>query len=535
MSGLTLLKLFPTRVETKPCARRFQPLAHSAFRTLGLSASVSQAEVFDAASSVRLALKLGVNKTFDTDLPWLEPVSRAEADVRDASGRLSDPTRRAFERLFWFHGRVTSPPVTSAAELLRAVEGLLFRDSPAACHDAALLALAGLLRLDPALRETEAWAHALRLWRQTIEREEFWSLLVAADLKGEFEQLVTFGEVGELRARAPRLVSAPVAERAKDAIVREDLRMCSRALVVLRGAGLPGALLSEYEHDILGPLEDRIESSCGSAFVWVKLYSDGAQSSGRRRNVYNEAWRKFKNQLCPMLSDFLKLAGAHSHAARRVFEHAAENLYELSNAYDQNGQRAQSLFVCLKARALAPNGSVTLPLIEDKLREHGAELKDRTEEDFVALLAHELRERREPAGLFKDSALASDRTLAGAYGRRSTSSSSFSIALLLWLMIVASFFATNKCAGPPTSGPYPSLPYPPGALNFNGRDNWYNYNYNVNLQFPPLPLIKFPPYLVEPPNTSGRKRARRPRQAQPRVSPGGTLPPPSNLNAPRPE
>ncbi|MDQ3803639.1 MAG: hypothetical protein M3416_07400, partial [Acidobacteriota bacterium] len=70
---------------------RLEPVARSAFRTLGLTASASQAEVFEAAEALRLALKLGVEKKFDGDLAWLGSVARAEADVRDATGRLSDP------------------------------------------------------------------------------------------------------------------------------------------------------------------------------------------------------------------------------------------------------------------------------------------------------------------------------------------------------------------------------------------------------------------------------------------------------------
>src|SRR5205085_11491522 len=97
----------------------FEPVAHSAFRTLGLAACASQREVGEAASSVRLALKVGVCKSFDSDLAWLGQPAREESDVRDAVGCLSEPAQRAFERLFWFDEPPAAVGVSTVAELER--------------------------------------------------------------------------------------------------------------------------------------------------------------------------------------------------------------------------------------------------------------------------------------------------------------------------------------------------------------------------------------------------------------------------------
>src|ERR1044072_1289679 len=97
-----MIKLFKKRVEWRPPLGLFEPAARSAFRVLGLGARASQGEVFDAASGLRLALKVGVRKTFEGDAAWLGEVARKESDVRDATGRLSEPVQRARERLFWF-------------------------------------------------------------------------------------------------------------------------------------------------------------------------------------------------------------------------------------------------------------------------------------------------------------------------------------------------------------------------------------------------------------------------------------------------
>src|SRR5215207_7201633 len=102
-TALLMIKLFKKRVEWKPPVGSFEPAARGAFRVLGLGAGVAQGEVFDAAASLRLALKVGVRKAFEGDAAWLGEVARKESDVRDAVGRLSEPVQRARERLYWLH------------------------------------------------------------------------------------------------------------------------------------------------------------------------------------------------------------------------------------------------------------------------------------------------------------------------------------------------------------------------------------------------------------------------------------------------
>ncbi len=109
-----MLRLFKQRVEWRPPSGLFEPAARDAFRVLGLGARAAHPEVFDAASALRLALKVGVRKTFEADAAWLGEVARKESDVRDAVGRLSEPGQRARERLFWFH---LAPPPAAVSNL----------------------------------------------------------------------------------------------------------------------------------------------------------------------------------------------------------------------------------------------------------------------------------------------------------------------------------------------------------------------------------------------------------------------------------
>jgi hypothetical protein len=530
-----MIKLFQKRVEWKPVRGSFGPAGHSAFRVLGLSATASQREVFDAAAAVRLALKLGVRKTFDGDLEWLGEVARGETEVRDAVGRLSAPVERARERLLWFHGRLTNRPAASVAELMRTVDSVLHDAAgaqvasgngrgaegyAATLHDAALLALAGLACLDPLLNEENAWARALGLWARLWEGEEFWSLLVAADLKGEYEPAVNFGEAASLRALAPRLVSQYVAERARDAAQREDLRAALRAFRLLRGARLPRALLQEYERETFGPLEDSLTAKIEEAVHVPAYVTFGAPL----RNHSNKAWRRFC-LLQPGLASFVELAGADSYAVRRVFEHASANLLRLAESFETAGCYRESVYVCRLARSLAPPASEKLPEIESKLRalDAGEGLAERTFEQYAVALPRVLPEVRVPPDMFKDDPRGGT-TLDGAAPRAANASGGLT-SCLFWLLMVAVGVGVRACIGASSGPRYPvnSLPrltMPPPDLNFN-------YNVappNVNLYRPPSNLN-----IYRPPSNLNLYRPESPRAVRPREGRRGKR----NANAPR--
>ena len=517
-----MIKLFKKRVEWTPPSGLFEPAARDAFRVLGLGAGAAQGEVFDAASALRLALKVGVRKTFAGDAAWLGEVARRESDVRDAVGRLSEPVQRARERLFWFHLPAPRARVSTTAELTAAVEELLKRvpvepfgraevgekegarladEEEAALHDAALLALAGVVRLDPTLREAEAWARAFRLWRRLFAREEFWSLLVALDLKGDYEQPVTFGEVAELRRAAPRLVYAHTAGRARDAVVRGDLREAARALELLRGAGPHATLLREYEEETVGPAEDKLKEELDAAFTWVGLPGFDQRPAAARRNHCNDAWRRF-SLVRPRLADFARLAGPDSFYARRVFEHAASKLFKLAVSFEEAGQKQEALFVCLKARALAPPDSEESSDIDAKLSALGAAegLGERSQGEYNAALARELEDARVPSKLFKDDPKGG-LTLDG-YTRKSDAPGCLT-SVAFWLLMVGVGIGLKSCGvinTRPTRPPIESLP----ALNVRP-----NLNFNVNLNYNIPPPLNLSPYTDPPPRGRRRRRAAR--------------------------
>ncbi|HEV2765354.1 MAG TPA: hypothetical protein VGV38_20395 [Pyrinomonadaceae bacterium] len=386
-----------------------EPVARNAFRVLGLGSDASGREVHEAAARVRRAHKLGVVLSTPRDAAWLGPVPRAESDLRDALGRLSDPARRARERLFWSHtpehladADTFEKACAFVSESLASVHSSLateaeplgpFEPSPTQLHDAALLLLSAAQRFDPALRRVEVWSRALSLWKELAARGDFWSLLVAADLKGDFEQLVTHGEVRSLRRDALRLVTAPVVELAHGALAREDRRTARAAISVLRGAGLPPELQTEYENDILAPFEARAEKLCEEAYAEgfkLNIFATGGNPGAR---MMDAALTKFNETVRPALLDFLQLAGAEGPVGRRVFAQAAECLNNIAEGYRVREFFPMAVRTARKAWALAPPASHALLLVEDKLKTLGAEPGEKTEGDYAEELRRELRPR----------------------------------------------------------------------------------------------------------------------------------------------
>jgi rhodanese-related sulfurtransferase len=371
------------------------PVADNAFRLLGLSCHATQREIYASAAALRRALKLGVAKPPAHHINWLGAPGHTENDVRDALSRLTVPAQRIYERLFWFFDpqavETAAHHVTSPRE---AIARLSSDNSPAARHDRALLALAVMLKLDPALKLAGDWHLTYALWKELIEGKEFWSLLMAADLKGDFEQVTTFGEIKDLRGRAWRLVTSPVAEIAKDAIIREDHAGAARALGVLRAAGLPQTLADEYEHEILGAVEDEFDVLLSQAFGSYRYQVKTDQGIRERRETCWRALDKFNEEVKPALKKILELGGAESVVVRRVFATAADALDELADGFESAFDHESRLKMLRKAWQLAPPSSASLLLIEERLVDAGdrSVRQPKTDEGYLRQLILALRE-----------------------------------------------------------------------------------------------------------------------------------------------
>jgi hypothetical protein len=474
----------------------FRPLTYNAYRILGLPCSASQKEIFEAAASLRRALKLGVRKSLAEDLPWLGPVSRTEMDVRDALSRLANPAQRIYERLFWFYDAQVAR-VSRKDDLKPAVDYLSAAESQSGRHDAALLSLAMALRLHPRMEESAVWRQALALWKEVVEAKDFWSLLMASDLKGDFEQLVTFAEIKELRRQTLQLISAPVADVAKDAAAGRDFNTCRRALVALRESTLPLKLVARYENDILGPFEDDLNTLCEETFRQVQFDVGVAFNQQSGKLTCDQTIYKFNEDLRPGLKKFLVLAGAESLSAYRVFEMTAAGLRNLAKWYMSAGEEMTGVKIYLHALALAPPGSIIAVEIEETLLSvnNQTSVKTRTESDYYRQLAGELE--HVPVWIPPSAPKYPMRQV-----QENSENAGCTIVAIICGLAMALGIICNKSGG--HSGSYNSRV--PGYYNANLTLPKYNANvYVPQPQFSPMPPLKIDP-LLTPLLESGRRR-----------------------------
>jgi hypothetical protein len=80
-----------------------QRMAASAYRTLGLPASATQAQIDAAARRLRIWADPKTVPPTPWDTPWLGPVRRSRNDIEQALSALNEPATRVEERLLWFH------------------------------------------------------------------------------------------------------------------------------------------------------------------------------------------------------------------------------------------------------------------------------------------------------------------------------------------------------------------------------------------------------------------------------------------------
>lgn len=474
-----------------------RPLTDNAYRILGVGVGVSQNEIYEAASALRRALKLDAASSSRRDCLWLGSPKRTEADVRDALGRLAVPSRRIYERLFWFYeDRTADAPAPDADTLKQIVSSIVSTENPAARHDAALLSLATALSYDAGVTRAALWSMSLALWKETVERDDFWSLLVATDLKGDFEQLATYSEVRELRRRTLRLVTTPVADIARDAVTREDYETARRALAVLRDAALPEALFNGYEQDILAPVEDLFDARLEEVFGTLRGSVEAGLWFTDKRRCCEETLSNYNHEIKPLLRRFLNLAGVRSAAARRVFEATAVALHEVAEVYREVGEMELGRRLQARALRLSPPGCAALASNEAGMEIPSEQSGDRTDEEYRRGLQEELRPQAE---------------LFSAYIETTAAKPPSPIASVMestWaglLLVVVGIFCGLFVGHSPGGRSYRGLP--PG-IDFNQNFNRRIYvSPNMNIKIPPMPdLTPYPPLRIEPPGTTRRRR-----------------------------
>jgi tetratricopeptide (TPR) repeat protein len=327
---------------------------HNAYRITGQPGSASLIEIRREADNIRRAARVGRETTKDIDMPWLGPVTREEADVREALGRLILPSQRLEERLFWFHEAVSIPinlPIILTEQK--------HNDNSVVQHDMAVLLLLHVLRIGPNLEEEDLWLKVLDHWAALVERKEYWETTLKTEIRGGFEPAATAEEVESLRGRALTLVADIIAGIARDAIAHNKSSLCYRALSLLRKAQLPGSISAVLENEVLGAEEDNFEAFCGALQKGLndKIERTAGNEADNRR-ISEEELQHFNEEIEPALKRIIAFSGADCGTGLRARDAAANCLNSIALAYTWADEFELARKLQSKACALVPQDSV---------------------------------------------------------------------------------------------------------------------------------------------------------------------------------
>jgi hypothetical protein len=291
---------------------------------------------------------LGMGETTAADLPLLGEVSRAEADIRAAIGRLASPGQRITDRLFWFHS--LSPDITSPAALAEFVPA-----DGAARHDNALHAVFTAIHADLDDAGVQLWVRALRAWHQVISDDDYWTLSLAIEEKGAFEPTALPSEIHAMRDDGVRIAAEALLTAARDALVRREAATVRRVFAILQELADTGRWATEAQWGIAAPALERLQElcravreECGSKIIreqdaansyWVDGQGgDGLQKvqvsrSERNKRLCDGALKRFRDELEPALHEILGLVPAEHEVAQQSREAAALCLSGIASDY----------------------------------------------------------------------------------------------------------------------------------------------------------------------------------------------------------
>ena len=302
-------------------------LKTNAFRVLRLSADATLSEIHKAAGSMRRAVSLGVANTTEADMPVLGEISRTEADIRAAIGRLENPTQRLSDRLFWFH----LPPASRDAKTPSRSSEL---DGAAWAHDEALRGLLAAFIAGFDDVGVQAWVRALRAWHQVISDDDYWAHIVELEQLGAFEPAAFPSELDALRDEAVELAAEPLMVAGRDALARDETSAVRRILAALEELVDTGPWVAIAQHDIASPAVERFRLSCRAVHEEFSSKIVREKDAGKRnKSVCDAALARFRSEIEPALNRVLQLVPPNHEAVQQSREEAALCLSAIATDY----------------------------------------------------------------------------------------------------------------------------------------------------------------------------------------------------------
>ena len=300
----------------------------NAYRILRLSADAALSEIHKAAGSMRRAVLLGVAHTTEADMPLLGDISRTEADIRAALGRLENPTQRLSDRLFWFH----LPPESrgDAKGSVRPGEP----DGAAWDHDEALRGLFAAFEADFDDVGVPVWVGALRAWHQVVSDDDYWAHVAELEQRGAFEPAAFPSEIDALRDNAVESAAEPLVVAGRDALARDDASTVRRILVALGELADTGPWAAIAQHDIASPAVERFRALCRAVHEEYGSKIVREQDAGERNKATCDAeLKRFRAEIEPELHKVIQLLPPDHQAAQESREEAALCLSGIGTDY----------------------------------------------------------------------------------------------------------------------------------------------------------------------------------------------------------
>ena len=287
--------------------------ATNAYRTLGLCAAASQAQIDQAARKMRIWPDPKSIPPTPWDLPWLGPLSRGRNDIEHALSRLNDPHARIEERLMWFIG---SDPGSWNSQNARGVNKKLDRQppthDPGRMHDVALARLQVALILDPSFRSEDRWIKVLDTLGELSDSHDLVEFLNHIEGAGNFEKQAHPHEIEKAAASLQRRIVEPLAAWAESALEDDDLTRAIRVFAILR-RGAPH-LFESYLARMARRLEDVIVRRCNHLHDDLNGVGGSRMNDAQKLATCKAQTRFYRESIEPLLRQLRDMAGTDPNA-----------------------------------------------------------------------------------------------------------------------------------------------------------------------------------------------------------------------------
>ena len=211
-------------------------------------------------------------QTFQIDILKLDIVSRREADIRAAVGRLANPVQRLTDRLLWF---CELPAPSKAHRTSTAMD-------PSG-HDTVLRDLIDISTVKDGLDEARlaVWVKTLRAWHAVTSDDDYWFLSLMHEDQGGFEPPATSEQVDAVRADAVRIAAEPLIFAARAALVADDRETVRRVRTALSSLTDTGSWAS----DVIAEIDRGTNGPTGTTGLRTEARSATAETTSEPMEI----------------------------------------------------------------------------------------------------------------------------------------------------------------------------------------------------------------------------------------------------------